>query len=212
MIRLLACALALTSPSALAAGFTVETPAGIDLAQGAEAPLTAADVQLGQGVLRSPLGARVEGRTTPALPVVPIEVGAAYLVPSATGKVFRLTVLSAVGRKLVVEVTRAEDRVVPNAALRGRYHLSQLTIDGEKAEPSLPELLLSENQRYNLGGASGTVEQSPRLLALSGYYRAWGPAEICEHGDVLIFRFRRAENELEAVLTRVPQPEPLAQK
>lgn len=210
MVRLLACALALLSPSALAAGFTVETPAGIDLAAGAESPYDSADVQLSQGVLKAALGARVEGRDGPALPMVPIEVGAAYLVPSAKGQIFRLTVLCSLGSKLVVEVTRAEDPAEHNALLRGRYRLTYISMDGQRADSALPDLEFNDDGSYRLGGATAAFEQLPRVVGLEGYYRTWGPAEIADRGETLIFRFHRGAVEVEAVYSRAPTSEAIA--
>jgi hypothetical protein len=205
MARLLFVAVVLFAFDAFGKVVEVPVPGGLSLEQAAPTPAGQGDLDIGGGVIRAPNGIRMAQGPRQLLLLVPLVMNAPLVARSADGRVFDVTVLADAGKSLLVEVTAAGEAPRKEGPVAGVYVLVALTVDGVSMDMALPPLRLHADGTYELGAARGRYERRPRWVVLDGHYRAWGPAEIDASGEELMFRFRRGERMVEAVLQRVEE-------
>ncbi|HZN94379.1 MAG TPA: hypothetical protein VFB81_16815, partial [Myxococcales bacterium] len=71
-----------------------------------------------------------------------------------------------------------------------------------------PDLELGPDGRYRLGGGRGRWQFDGYILALDGYYRRWGPADVSPDGRTVTFRFLRGYRFFQVTFAHPPEAVP----
>ena len=205
MARALFVLVLLSSFEASGKSLELPVPGSLDLATLAAVEAGKGDLSFSGGLIRAPHGIRMASSGTALLPALPLVMATPLLCRAADGREFQVTVLADAGSRVMLEVHAPGHVPAAMAAIQGTFVLAGMAVDGLATDLPLAPLRLRPDGTYQLGSARGRFEQKPRWLVLDGYYQAWGPGEIAEGGEMLVFRFRRGGHLVQAVLQRVEE-------
>lgn len=182
-------ALSLATP-AVAEVFTGKDSISFSLARGsvsapedADLEVTAMGVTAKHGIKRANSG---EGFSTQAVPVL----DEPFDLKDASGGKWRMWIRTGVGALIQIELVRARGPA-PQIHRERVYRSVAISIDGQQADPTFPQLTLLPNGGYRLGLARGKYQLDEGGVTLDGVPAQWGRATYTVNGEGLVFRFIR---------------------
>ena len=190
----------------LASSFAITVPGGINLEHQGYSDIAAADVRVREGQIWSRGGIRLSAEQEFA-PNAPMILQSPLEVRDANGHAFKLVIWEVKEGHATVELIdekKNAEVVEPPRGPTRRFHLAEMSLNGETAHSAYPDLILRPDGTYRFGAAQGHWAETDDTVTLDGYYEAWGVASI-SNDQQLTFDFRRGGHRFQMRMERTPE-------